>query len=166
MKMNNASSALKVAAGIFLTIALITIVVILFVSAQEATKTAQNNFSDIQTELSQASFTVYDDTTVSGSQVINALRKFKDREQFGIEVKTGKNSVGQWYGNVLRVSSSDSVWDYGSVVGDKMGNITNTWNEKLNEYVNPSGKFKAEVVKDNSNVVRGLIFTQTTVLTH
>ena len=36
--MNNASSALKVAAGIFLTIALITIVVLLFISAQEATK--------------------------------------------------------------------------------------------------------------------------------
>jgi hypothetical protein len=164
--MNNASSALKVAAGIFLTIALITIVVILFVSAQEATKTAQNNFSDIQTELSQASFTVYDDTTISGSQVINALRKFKDREQFGIEVKTGKNSKGQWYGNVLRVSDSDSVWDYGSVIGEKIGIINNTWNEKLNEYVNPSGKFKAQVVKDNSNVVRGLIFTQTTALNH
>lgn len=46
--MNNASSALKVAAGIFLTIALITIVVLLFISAQEATKTAQNNFADIK----------------------------------------------------------------------------------------------------------------------
>ncbi|PWW35996.1 hypothetical protein DET56_11128 [Paenibacillus pabuli] len=36
--MNNASSALKVAAGIFLTIALITIVVLLFISAQEGPK--------------------------------------------------------------------------------------------------------------------------------
>ncbi|GGH22712.1 ABC transporter permease [Paenibacillus segetis] len=164
--MNNASSALKVAAGIFLTIALITIVVILFVSAQEATKTAQNNFSDIQTELSQASFTVYDDTTISGSQVTNALRKFKDREQFGIQVKTGKNSGGQWYGNVLRVSNQDSAEDYGSVIGNKTGNTNNAWNEVLNEYVNPSGKFKAHVIKDNSNVVRGLIFTQTTVVSN
>lgn len=72
--MNNASSALKVAAGIFLTIALITIVVLLFISAQEATKTAQNNFADIQTELSQVAFTVYDGTTISGSQVTNAPR--------------------------------------------------------------------------------------------
>lgn len=161
--MNNASSALKVAAGIFLTIALITIVVILFVSAQEATKTAQNNFSDIQTELSQASFTVYEDTTISGSQVTNALRKFKDRDQFGIQVKTGKNSDGQWYGYTLSVGTQDASEDYGSVVGTKIGNTNNAWNEKLKEYVNPSGKFKAQVIKDNSNVVRGLIFTQTTV---
>lgn len=161
--MNNASSALKVAAGIFLTIALITIVVILFVSAQEATKTAQNNFSDIQTELSQASFTVYDDTTVSGSQVTNALRKFKDRIEFGIQVKTGKNTAGEWYGDMLRITGTLTNEQYGSVVGASAASISDTWNEKLNEYVNPSGKFKAKVIKDNSNVVRGLVFTQTTV---
>ncbi len=161
--MNNASSALKVAAGIFLTIALITIVVVLFVSAQEATKTAQNNFSDIQTELSQASFTVYDDTTVSGPQVTNALRKFKDRGQFGIQVKTGKNSSGQWYGNVLNISSLSSAEEFGAVNGISYADISNSWNESLIDYVNPSGKFKAKVIKDNSNVVRGLIFVQTTL---
>jgi len=160
--MNNASSALKVAAGIFLTIALITIVVVLFVSAQEATKTAQNNFSDIQTELSQAAFTVYDDTTVSGSQVTNALRKFKDRDQFGIRVLTGKNRQGEWYGNTLNITGNAD--EYGSVINNSNTDISNSWNESLNEYVNPSGKFKAQVVKDNSNVVRGLIFTQTTVI--
>ncbi|MHB0865186.1 ABC transporter permease [Paenibacillus sp. SEL3] len=158
--MNNASTALKVAAGIFLTIALITIVVILFISAQEATKTAQNNFADIQTELSQASFTVYDGTTISGSQVTNALRKFQGKDQFGIQIKTGKNMAGQWYGNALNISSDSE--QYGAVNGgsDKTGKITNTLNEKENEYVNPSGKFKAEIVKDKSNVVRGLLFTQ------
>ncbi|AWB44856.1 ABC transporter permease [Paenibacillus sp. CAA11] len=160
--MNNASSALKVAAGIFLTIALITIVVILFISAQEATKTAQNNFSDIQTELAQASFTVYDETTISGSQVTNALRKYKGKDQFGIQVKTGKNIGGQWYGYQLAVQAAGNP-DYGSVLYEGRGDIANTWNEADNEYVNPSGKFKANVIKDSSNVVRGLIFTQTTV---
>ncbi|WIV17817.1 ABC transporter permease [Paenibacillus polygoni] len=159
--MNNASSALKVAAGIFLTIALITIVVILFISAQEATKTAQNNFADIQTELSQTSFTVYDGTTISGSQVTNALRKFKGKDQFGIYIKTGKNAAGQWYGYPLNVTTESSA--YGEVVapeGATLGTVENTLNERKSEYVNPSGRFKATVVKDSSNVVRGLLFTQ------
>ena len=158
--MNNASSALKVAAGIFLTIALITIVVLLFISAQEATKTAQNNFADIQTELSQAAFTVYDGTTISGSQVTNALRKYSDKDQFGVKVVTGKNIRGQWYGKELNIVLGSE--EYGSVIsGDRnLGNISNTLNEKTNEYVNPSGKFNAIIVKDKSNVVRGLIFEQ------
>lgn len=152
--MNNASSALKVAAGIFLTIALITIVVILFISAQEATKTAQNNFSDIQTELSQAAFTVYDGTTISGSQVTNALRKYKDKDQFGVFIATGKNKAGQWYGNVLEKDGSILNPD------SRQGNIELVMDEKSSEYVNPSGKFKATIVKDDSNVIRGIKFDQ------
>lgn len=152
--MNNASSALKVAAGIFLTIALITIVVILFISAQEATKTAQNNFSDIQTELSQAAFTVYDGTTISGSQVTNALRKYKDKDQFGVFIATGKNKSGQWYGNVLEKDGSILNPD------SRQGNIELVMDEKSPEYVNPSGKFKATIVKDDSNVIRGIKFDQ------
>lgn len=162
--MNNASTALKVAAGIFLTIALITIVVILFISAQEATKTAQNNFSDIQTELSQASFTVYDGTTISGAQVTNALRKFKDKDQFGVHVMTGKNKStgGQWYGNALQISLPITDVNYGSVVDKdyRQGNVNNTSDEASSEYVNPSGKFSASIIKDSSNVVRGIQFIQ------
>lgn len=160
--MNNASTALKVAAGIFLTIALITIVVILFISAQEATKTAQNNFADIQTELSQASYTVYDGTTISGSQVTNALRKFSGKEQFGVQVTTGKNkgSNGQWYGNTLNTSGELTSDSYGSVTAKASGDMNNTMAESSPEYVNPSGKFKAAIIKDRSNVVRGLVFTQ------
>ncbi|MHA0855271.1 ABC transporter permease [Paenibacillus sp. CMAA1364] len=159
--MNNASSALKVSAGIFLTIALITIVVVLFISAQEATKTAQSSFADIQTEMSQASFTVYDNTTVSGSQVLNALRKFKDKEQFGVEVRTGKNTTGSWYFERINTLNNPGESDYGSVMNTgATGQITRASNESENDYVNPSGKFEAQVVKDNSNVIRAITFKQ------
>ncbi|MCM3339918.1 ABC transporter permease [Paenibacillus sp. MER TA 81-3] len=155
--MNNAQSALKVAAGIFLTIALITIVVLLFVSAQEATKTAQNEFSSIQTELSKASFTVYDNTMVSGSQVINAIRKFYMQDQFGIRVVTGKN----------KASKGDGVYYGYEVLGngtisrsERNENIEIAQMESQDSYVNPSGKFKAKVIIDSSNVTRGIVFEQ------
>lgn len=156
--MNNAQSALKVAAGIFLTIALITIVVLLFVSAQEATKTAQNEFSSIQTELSKASFTVYDNTAVSGSQVVNAIRKFYKQDQFGIRVITGKNkshgiTKGTYYGS--------DVLDNGTFSSAKRNeNLDLSTLESLDSYVNPSGKFKARVIVDQSNVTRGIVFEQ------
>jgi hypothetical protein len=159
--MNNASSALKVSAGIFLTIALITIVVVLFISAQEATKSAQNNFADIQTEMSQASFTVYDNTTVSGSQVLNALRKFQDKGEFGVEVATGKNTSGSWYFKNINTAAGAGNTGYGSVTSTvPSGSIANASLEANSDYVNPSGKFVANVIKDNSNVIRGITFKQ------
>ncbi|OPA74651.1 ABC transporter permease [Paenibacillus selenitireducens] len=160
--MGNAQKALVMAAGIFLAIALITIAVVLFISAQEATKTAQNNFSNIQTELSQTAYTVYDNTVVSGSQVVNALRKFADKEQFGIQIVTGKNRAGSWYGKTINTNGAVDNPDFGSVVEgtDATGNLTEASDESKKDYVNPSGKFKAKIVTDRSNVIRGIIFEQ------
>lgn len=159
--MGNAQRALIMAAGLFLSIALITIAVVMFISAQDATKTAQTSFSDIQTELAQTAFTVYDGTTVSGSQVVNALRKFQDKGEFGIQVITGKNPTGTWYFKTVNITVPVGSPGYGSITTTPAtGTLANAQNEKSDDYVNPSGKFKAEIIKDNSNVIRGIIFTQ------
>ncbi|MFC3801036.1 ABC transporter permease [Cohnella sp. GCM10012308] len=158
--MSNAQKALVMAAGIFLAIALITLAVVLFVSAQDSTKAAQSNFSNIQTELSQTAFTVYDNTTLSGSQVVNALRKFRDVDQFGIQIYTGKNPAGQWYGKTINTSVPLDNVTYGTVVGVAPGLIAQTVDEADINYVNPSGKFRANLVLDSSNVIRGIVFRQ------
>lgn len=158
--MSNAQKALVMAAGIFLAIALITLAVVLFTSAQDSTKAAQSNFSNIQTELSQTAFTVYDNTTLSGSQVVNALRKFSDQEQFGIQIVTGKNPTGQWYGKMINAGVPMDSITYGTVVGEAPGKLSHTVDEASVNYVNPSGKFKAQLVLDRSNVIRGIIFRQ------
>lgn len=159
--MSNAQKALVMAAGIFLAIALITTAVVLFVSAQEATKTAQTSFSDIQTELSQTAYTVYDGTTVSGSQVVNALRKFQDKGEFGVQVITGKNPTGSWYFKTVNITVPVGSTGYGSITTAPVtGSIVNASNEASNDYINPTGKFKANLIKDNSNVIRGITFTQ------
>ncbi|MCD1261338.1 ABC transporter permease [Paenibacillus athensensis] len=158
--MSNAQKALVMAAGIFLAIALITLAVVLFISAQDSTKAAQSNFSNLQTELSQTAFTVYDNTTLSGSQVVNALRKFSDQDQFGIQIVTGKNRAGQWYGKVINTGVPLDSVTYGSVLGAAPGQLSQTMDEANVNYVNPNGKFRAQIVKDSSNVIRGIVFIQ------
>ncbi|MCG7409169.1 ABC transporter permease [Paenibacillus sp. ACRRX] len=157
--MSNAQRALLVAAGLFLTIALITLVVNLFTSAQDASKEAQSKFSDLQTELSQTEFSIYDNTTLSGSQVLNTIRKYMKKDQFGVQVTTAK-SAG---------SSGNSSTFYGNTFTDT-GEINNpqdrnvkldtALDETLNSYINPSGKFKGTVIRDGNNVVRGIQFQQ------
>lgn len=159
--MGNAQKALIMAAGLFLAVALITTAVILFISAQDATKSAQTSFSDIQTELSQTAFTVYDGTTVSGSQVVNALRKFQDKGEFGVQVITGKNPTGSWYFRTVNTTVPEGSTGYGSIGSTTAsGSMVNSSNEAHDDYINPSGKFKASIIKDNSNVIRGIIFSQ------
>jgi hypothetical protein len=160
--MGNAQKALVMAAGIFLAIALITIAVIMFISAQEATKTAQGNFSNLQTELSSTVFAGYDETVVSGSQVINAIRKFRQEQQFGIMVYTGRNPSGQWYINQVEIDDQNTI---GTVLGSASGDLDPTGfnsatNESSDNYINPAGRFHSRLVYDKSNNVRAIVFTQ------
>lgn len=154
--MSNAQKALVMAAGIFLAIALITIAVVMFISAQEATKSAQESFSGIQNDLSSTAFNVYDGTTVSGSQVVNALNKYKGRDQFGILVRTGRNqansAIGTWYGF--------AVDDAGVVGSVSTGTMTDATTASKDSYVNPSGRFSATIIRDASNVVHAIKFIQ------
>lgn len=159
--MNNAQRALLVAAGLFLTIALITLVVNLFGSAQEASKQAQNDFSSMQTELAAQAFDGYDNTTLTGSQVLNAIRKYSKKASFGIQVRTGKNIIasqaGSWYINTVETSTGAN---YGNIRGGPDGQLDNAQDESRTEYINPSGQFKGKVIRDSSNAIRGIIFVQ------
>lgn len=162
--MNNAQRALLVAAGLFLTIALITLVVNLFGSAQEASKQAQNDFSSMQTELAAQAFDGYDNTTLTGSQVLNAIRKYNNKTSFGIQVVTGKNTsagqTGSWYGNTVTIAGGAGSTNYGNVTTGGSGTLTNATTESSNDYINPSGQFRGSVIRDNNNAIRGIIFTQ------
>lgn len=164
--MESAKRALLFAAGLFLTIALIVMFVVMFVSAQDASKTAQNSFSDIQTELSATQFTIYDNTNVSGSQVVNALRKFYMKDQFGVIVVTGKDKNKNNKEGTLYTSENNYKEGFlNSLPTDHKyssykKSITDVTNESSDAYVNPSGKFKANIIYDDNNVVRLIKFEQ------
>ncbi|WP_037288769.1 hypothetical protein [Saccharibacillus sacchari] len=150
---SNATSGLKLAAGIFLTLALITTVVVIFISSQDAAKEGQTQFSTIQTQLSQTRFNIYENTTLSGSQVMNAVRQYNNEKQFGVYVQTGKGG-STYYGSQFNQTT-------GIITGEKNNTVLSpALDEADNNFINPSGKFKSSVVRDDNNMVRGIVFVQ------
>ncbi|TVX85617.1 ABC transporter permease [Paenibacillus agilis] len=162
--MNVAPKALILAAALFLSIAFITIGVYLFDSASESSKVAQNDFNEMNEQLAQTKFNTYENGIQTGSQVKAAIRKFAKIESFGIHVKTGKNKVanqdGSWYNNTVSVAGGPSDPTYGTVVKGASGTIANAEDQLKNDYINPSGRFKSQLVRDSNNAIRGIIFVQ------
>ena len=150
------STALMFGAALFLALALIGISVNVFSPATEAAKAATTDFSSATTELKDQKYLIYDNTTISGSQVVNALRKFQAEGESGniaIHVTTGKNIQGQWYFNTFDKTVG--------ITGGGNGKKPTTTNISTDpEYVNPSGMFKASVERDSNNVIRALKFSQ------
>lgn len=150
----NTGVGIRVAAGIFLTIMLITIVVIITISSQDAAKQGQTKMASITTQLSDTEFNTYNNTTLSGSQVLNAIRQYMNLEQFGIRVKTGKSQSEVFYGN--------NFADDGEISPNSGKNLDlqNAENQSRDEYINPSGKFNSIIVRDKNNMIRGIVFKQ------
>lgn len=151
----NTGVGIRVAAGIFLTIMLITIVVIITISSQDAAKQGQTKMASITTQLSDTEFNTYNNTTLSGSQVMNAIRQYMNLEQFGIRVITGKGA-DTYYGNTFDVKEGHIT----NKDEDKNLTLTKAEDQSEPDYINPSGKFKSKIVRDKNNMIRGIIFEQ------
>jgi len=107
-------------------------------------------------------FTGFVNTYVSGIEVVSALRKCQKTSEFGVQVITKKNPTGTWYFKKVNITSTGSRPEDGTLF-DPVGTThwaTNVHNPTSDEFISPAGKFHSQILKDNSNVIRGIIFSQ------
>ncbi|MBC7958952.1 MAG: hypothetical protein H7X94_03710 [Vallitaleaceae bacterium] len=150
----NVLGFIKWAAGIVITLAIISIAFLVFNMAKEGTMNGANKIQDMNAQIADSDMTIYDDEETSGSEVVNVIRKFKG-DYLGIQVKTGKNTGGTWYGYNVTLSS-----DVGTIGAAATSSVTNAIDETNNQYVNPNGKFMGKVYRDSNGAVVAIVFTQ------
>ena len=148
--MENSLKGLMLAAGIIITCIIISLG---FYIAREASDTASSGtgqINELQAEFADTSKTMYENTEVSGSEVINVIRKFSD-EMIGIKVQTKKNT--SYY--IYQFSDSD-----GSLKNASSLDYKSAQNAASANYINPTGRFLGAVVRDANGTITGLSFAQ------
>ncbi|MBO5154470.1 MAG: hypothetical protein J6C00_09000 [Eubacterium sp.] len=148
--MENSLKGLMLAAGIIITCIIISLG---FYIAREASDTASSGtgqINELQAEFADTSKTMYENTEVSGSEVINVIRKFGD-EMIGIKVQTKKNT--SYY--IYQFSDAD-----GSLKNASTLDYKSAQNAASANYINPTGRFLGSVVRDANGTITGLSFVQ------
>lgn len=148
--MENSLKGLMLAAGIIITCIIISLG---FYIAREASDTASSGTGQIhqlQAEFEDTSKTMYENTEVSGSEVINVIRKFSD-EMIGIKVQTKKNT--SFY--IYQFNESD-----GSLGAVSINDVKRAQTPSNAGYINPTGRFLGAVVRDANGTITGLSFVQ------
>ena len=148
--MENSLKGLMLAAGIIITCIIISLG---FYIAREASDTASSGtgqINELQAEFADTSKTMYENTEVSGSEVINVIRKFSD-EMIGIKVQTKKNT--SYY--IYQFSDTD-----GSLKNTSSLDYKSAQNVTSSNYINPTGRFLGTVVRDANGTITGLSFVQ------
>ncbi|NLY17604.1 MAG: hypothetical protein GX045_01300 [Clostridiaceae bacterium] len=146
--MENSLKAILMSAGVVVTLIVVSIGFMLMRSGQQAAKDTMGKLGQVNEELSESQYAMYDDNEVSGYDVVNALKKFKN-EYIGIYVETKKNG-GKWY--IYSVS--------GDSLTASTNEMKNVMDEKSIEYINPYGKFTSEIQRDLNGTIIAIKFTQ------
>lgn len=148
--MENSLKGLILAAGTIITCVVISLA---FYISREAKQTAVNGAQEINrlnTEFAESDKIVYDNTTVTGSEVLNAIKKMSD-DKLGIYVKTKKTEV--YYGYNFDLSS-------GELGAQSKVNSAQATDSANDNYINPYADFRGTVVRDSNDTITGIKFEQ------
>lgn len=146
--MENSVRAIIIAAAIVITIALATIGFMVLSSGQDTARTALSKMGEMNTQLYESDYLMYDDKEVSGSEVVNALYKFREH-RLSIKVTTNRGATEYTY----KIDADGDI----TTTGDDIANVTN---EVSIKYINPNGRFKGNIIRDKNAVITCITFTQ------
>lgn len=148
--MENSLKGLILAAGTIITCVVISLGFFISREAKDTAANGANQINKLNAEFLESDKTIYDGATVSGSEVINVIKRFAN-EKIAIYVKTNKSS--NFYGYTLNMQN-------GNITGESSSSISNTYNEENSAYINPYANFKGMLIRDENDVITGISFTQ------
>ncbi len=156
---NNIGRALWIGIGILFFIAVVSLGLSMLDQGRSIAQDQSENLADIQRRLSDAQFDIYDNQSVTGSQVVAALKQFRGfKDVFSISVTTNKGTIVYLNG----ASFSGSQVTLGAAQDDTAIEtaIKNARDESHDAFINPVAGFDAQVRKDSNGVISGIEFVQ------
>ena len=148
--MDNSLKGLILAAGTIITCVVISLGFFIAREAKDTASNGANQINKLNAEFVESDKVIYDGATVSGSEVVNVIKKFKN-EKLGILVKTNKSKT--YYGYSFDENDGDIIGQVNSK------NIDPTDSDSVN-YVNPYVNFVGRIIRDKNEVITGIVFEQ------
>ena len=136
--MDNILKIVLLGAAVLLTIGVIAVGIVLYNSGQQVVSKSEQDLAGISNALSQTKFESYNNTLVTGSQAIGAIRFYADEGTLNIIVTT-LGGTAQTYTTTNKYILTDPT------------NVN---------YINPTGNFKASLTINANKIVSAISFVQ------
>ena len=145
--MENSLKGLLLAAGTVITCLIVGLGFYIAREAKDTASSGAEQMNRLNAEFMESDKVIYDGIQVSGSEVVNAIHKFQD-DDLCVQVNTKKGGLVS-YGYTDTTLSTKSKHT-----------MSEAQNLKGANYVNPSALFQGEVLRDDNQVIVGLLFKQ------
>ncbi len=154
--MDNSIKAILIGASVVIALVTVSLSFLILRQGQDTAKNAVNRIDSMNSSLAESDYTLYDGLEVSGSEVLNTIRKFRD-DYLAIQVITGENESGAWY---LHDANIDTTTGTAEIGAEKDFNLSNAIEPSNVEYINPNGRFQGSVLRDSNGAVSVIKFEQ------
>ena len=148
--MENSLKGLIMAAGTIVTCLVISLGFFIAKEAKDSAANGAGQISKLNAEFIESDKMIYDSTQVSGSEVINVIRKFKS-ETVGVTVVTKKTTSNYNY----TIDESAKTIAKASIDEYKAGKEPTEM-----DYINPTARFEGSVIRDVNGTIIGIKFIQ------
>lgn len=156
--MENSLKGLLLAAGTIITCIVISLGFFIAREARDTAADGAGQISKLNAEFNESDKVMYDGLTVSGSEVINVINKFRN-SNLSVVVETNKVHTSYYYELSSKTGTSgEKVWSLGGKIKTD-GYVAQSSSSE--SYINPNAQFMGDIVRDVNNVIIGVVFRQT-----
>ena len=150
--MSASKSFIKNAVGILIVVAVCFVAVTIYKKGNASINSSISDYDEIVSQFDNAKLKNYDNSTASGSQIVDLLKNLKEEDGITIIVSNGyiiqKNESAQKY-------TYENVYEKNATVLTDILDKTNS-----RRYINPNASFSSTVIYDENREISALVFVQ------
>lgn len=155
--MENAQKAIMIGVGLFITIIVIAAVMLITGLGQDMLTKGTDQTNAISSSLQDQITSDYDGSTITGSQVGAAIKRFYTTENLGLAVANGTTFTNYGTVAIANATATTTVVYSGTLVKSGIGTMSSSG---TTTYIVPSSKYSSKVIRGTGNTVVGIIFTR------
>lgn len=150
--MSASKSFIKNAVGILIVVAICFVAVTIYKKGNASINSSISDYDEIVSQFDNAKLKNYDNSTASGSQIVDLLKTLKEEDCVTIVVSNGY---------VLQNQENAEEYDYNSIHAVDSTVLQDIINKSsMRRYINPNASFSSTVIYDENREISSVVFEQ------
>ncbi len=150
--MSESKSFIKNAVGILIVVAVCFVAVTIYKKGNASINSSISDYDEIVSQFDNAKLKNYDNSTASGSQIVDLIKTLKEEDGVTVIVSNGY---------VIQKKETPQKYDYGSINAKDSTVLKDVMDKTVrSRYINPNASFSSTVVYDENKEISSVIFVQ------
>lgn len=150
--MSESKNFIKSAVGILIVVAICFVSVTIYKKGNASINSSISDYDEIVSQFDNAKLKNYENSTATGSQIVDLIKTLKEEDGITIVVSNGY---------ILAKGDEAQEYTYSDIYGKNATVLEDIINKEKKEfYINPYASFSSDVVYDDNREIFSIVFEQ------